>query len=419
MIVVNFTHPLNSSQKQKIEELSQRPIQKIVDVPFQLDNQQPFIEQTVISPSDITLVVGTWYVGYDESGPEYQTAGTVTGLILSLKRGQQYRGYSTNFAGLREMAASAIVSLFGTDSRPRLTNYFGGAQRAAAINKVRGYVDRLIHVANGNDWVNITRLMPLSDNYANYIGVIVQQSEMHGLLRPEYIMPRSVFERGIKENIWWGEYVAPCQDGDIPYLRYSGELQQPVELGTLPNPVVFTNTDRRVTYAESVASGWDVVTVKTITVTTHRQYADGSTDKETSQAEETERVTLSPFYNNPMFGVVELRPHRKGHLVAYLLRDSNDPQQVKNDTAAYLAEANPVLWGRRYEGREMFSICLPSGRYSPAAYDRQTLAISVWPHIVSDDPSGAIAQWEDYWHGSPTTPSPHGGKTFRRAILGK
>ena len=45
MIVINFSHPLNSSQKQKIEELSQRPIQKIIDVPFQLDNQQPFTEQ--------------------------------------------------------------------------------------------------------------------------------------------------------------------------------------------------------------------------------------------------------------------------------------------------------------------------------------------------------------------------------------
>lgn len=45
MIVINFSHPLNSSQKQKIEELSQRPIQKIIDVSFQLDNQQPFTEQ--------------------------------------------------------------------------------------------------------------------------------------------------------------------------------------------------------------------------------------------------------------------------------------------------------------------------------------------------------------------------------------
>lgn len=45
MIIINFAHPLNSSQKQKIEKLAQESIEKVVDVPFQLDNNQPFIGQ--------------------------------------------------------------------------------------------------------------------------------------------------------------------------------------------------------------------------------------------------------------------------------------------------------------------------------------------------------------------------------------
>lgn len=78
MIVVNFTHPLNSSQKQKIEELSQRPIQKIVDVPFQLDNQQPFIEQIVERVMNAGISSSEWQTeSILVNPPAYAPAGAI------------------------------------------------------------------------------------------------------------------------------------------------------------------------------------------------------------------------------------------------------------------------------------------------------------------------------------------------------
>lgn len=45
MIIINFAHPLTPLQKQQLEDLSQRPIAAVIDVPFQMDNAQPFVAQ--------------------------------------------------------------------------------------------------------------------------------------------------------------------------------------------------------------------------------------------------------------------------------------------------------------------------------------------------------------------------------------
>lgn len=47
MIIINFSHPLTTPQEQKIEELTQAPIQGNIDVSVKMDNNLPFKEQIV------------------------------------------------------------------------------------------------------------------------------------------------------------------------------------------------------------------------------------------------------------------------------------------------------------------------------------------------------------------------------------
>lgn len=82
MIVINFTHPLNSSQKQKIEELAQElaqeSIEKVVDVPFQLDNNQSFIDQVWERANAVGLSSMEWQTEpILVNPPAYAPAGAI------------------------------------------------------------------------------------------------------------------------------------------------------------------------------------------------------------------------------------------------------------------------------------------------------------------------------------------------------
>ncbi len=45
MIVINFAHPITDLQRTQLETLTGKQIERIIDVPVQLDNMQPFEPQ--------------------------------------------------------------------------------------------------------------------------------------------------------------------------------------------------------------------------------------------------------------------------------------------------------------------------------------------------------------------------------------
>lgn len=78
MIVINFAHPLNSSQEQKIEVLAQEPIQKVINVPLQLDNNQPFIGQVMKQIDVVGLSPMEWQTELIlVNPPAYAPAGAI------------------------------------------------------------------------------------------------------------------------------------------------------------------------------------------------------------------------------------------------------------------------------------------------------------------------------------------------------
>jgi len=45
MILLNFSHPLTPEQLRRVGELTGRPLARVMDIPTQLDHEQPFAEQ--------------------------------------------------------------------------------------------------------------------------------------------------------------------------------------------------------------------------------------------------------------------------------------------------------------------------------------------------------------------------------------
>ncbi|MER3405146.1 MAG: hypothetical protein C4289_08280, partial [Chloroflexota bacterium] len=45
MIIVNFSHPLTAEQRERIEELAGQPVERVIEVPVQFDENIPFAEQ--------------------------------------------------------------------------------------------------------------------------------------------------------------------------------------------------------------------------------------------------------------------------------------------------------------------------------------------------------------------------------------
>lgn len=60
MIVINFAHPLTTLQQQQIESLIQRPITTVVDVPFQMNNLQPFAAQVAERINAVGFSAAQW-----------------------------------------------------------------------------------------------------------------------------------------------------------------------------------------------------------------------------------------------------------------------------------------------------------------------------------------------------------------------
>ncbi|GAB4559012.1 MAG: CRISPR-associated protein Csx15 [Anaerolineae bacterium] len=60
MLVINFAHPLTPAQIQQIEEISGQSIERIIDVPSQIDPQQPLAPQVVAMADAAGLTPEQW-----------------------------------------------------------------------------------------------------------------------------------------------------------------------------------------------------------------------------------------------------------------------------------------------------------------------------------------------------------------------
>ena len=55
MILLNFSHPISAEQRAKIERLAGQPIDQLVDIPVQFDNDAPFSDQILDLSARIPL----------------------------------------------------------------------------------------------------------------------------------------------------------------------------------------------------------------------------------------------------------------------------------------------------------------------------------------------------------------------------
>ncbi len=69
MILINFSHPLNTEQQNQVAGLANQPVDRVIDVPVQFDTTQPFITQ-----------VNTLVDGLPLSAQELQTEAILINL---------------------------------------------------------------------------------------------------------------------------------------------------------------------------------------------------------------------------------------------------------------------------------------------------------------------------------------------------
>ena len=60
MLLLNFAHPLTSEQLQQLQELLQRPVERVIEVPVQFDHNRSFAEQVRELVDKIGLSAREW-----------------------------------------------------------------------------------------------------------------------------------------------------------------------------------------------------------------------------------------------------------------------------------------------------------------------------------------------------------------------
>jgi hypothetical protein len=60
MLLINFAHPITEGQRAQVEAMTGRAIERIVDVPAQLDNMLPFEHQVVELLDKVGLTSEEW-----------------------------------------------------------------------------------------------------------------------------------------------------------------------------------------------------------------------------------------------------------------------------------------------------------------------------------------------------------------------
>lgn len=69
MILLNFSHPISPDQITRIEHLAGQPVERLIDLPVQFDNDQPFLPQLETLMAQVPL-----------SAVEYQSAPLLVNL---------------------------------------------------------------------------------------------------------------------------------------------------------------------------------------------------------------------------------------------------------------------------------------------------------------------------------------------------
>lgn len=60
MLLLNFSHPLTPQQQAQIETMLSRPIERVIAVPTQFDNQQPYLPQLTKLLEQIPISAAEW-----------------------------------------------------------------------------------------------------------------------------------------------------------------------------------------------------------------------------------------------------------------------------------------------------------------------------------------------------------------------
>jgi hypothetical protein len=60
MILVNFAHPITQAQRQQVEALAGRPVERVVDVPTHFDQDRPFPDQVAELVTAVGLSAEAW-----------------------------------------------------------------------------------------------------------------------------------------------------------------------------------------------------------------------------------------------------------------------------------------------------------------------------------------------------------------------
>ncbi len=60
MIIINFAHPITETQRQQIEALTGKKVERIVEVPVQFNNEMPYEEQVVQLLDQVGLSPQEW-----------------------------------------------------------------------------------------------------------------------------------------------------------------------------------------------------------------------------------------------------------------------------------------------------------------------------------------------------------------------
>jgi len=86
MILLNFSHPLTSEMTAQVEALAGQPLEQIIDLAVQFDNEQPFLPQLQKLIEQIPLDPQTWQTAAILLNPP--ALNFITGLVLAELHGR-------------------------------------------------------------------------------------------------------------------------------------------------------------------------------------------------------------------------------------------------------------------------------------------------------------------------------------------
>jgi len=127
MILLNFSHPLTSEMTAKVEALAGQPLEQIIDLAVQFDNEQPFLPQLQKLIGQIPLDAQTWQNAAILVNPP--ALNFITGLVIAELHGRM--GYFPPILRTRPAAeslppryeAAEILNLQGVRDQARKARY--------------------------------------------------------------------------------------------------------------------------------------------------------------------------------------------------------------------------------------------------------------------------------------------------------